>query len=354
MGNRDFGPQAAFHPQGRWLALGDSVGVRLFDLASFRESAFLDLGRCETVLFHPDGDLLTYSGKYGIQRWPVRPDPEQPAAAVVVGPPKQLQGPPLMVAPNWAALGPDGQVAAVDHGRNQAILLHADHPDKKTVLGPQKGMRGVSLSADGRWAATGHWVGTAIHVWDTTTGRLVKVFPTPGNRCANALFTPDGRWLIGCLEREYRFWKVGTWEVDRVLPRKEQGWAGMAAMSPDHRLLAICDTVWEVKLLDLDTNQEIARLPADPDQQILALSFSPDGSQLAVARSEGALLWDLRRIRAQLKDMGLDWNLPAYPLQPVPCPPIKVKLLPSVLQLGSTPLKRFPGERNTGRGFSGP
>ena len=327
-GIRDFGPRAAFHPQGRWLALVDHLGVRLFDLATFREAAFLDLGRSETILFHPDGDLLTYSGEHGLHRWPVRPDPEQPAGAVLVGPPQLLQMPPAELYSNWAALGPNGQVVAADIGRRQAVLLNTDHPEERTVLGPHQGVRCVSMSPDGRWAATGHWIGKSINVWDTKTGRLVKEFPTPGNRAANVLFTPDGRWLIGCLEKEYLFWNVGSWDVDHVLQRKEQGWPGMAAVSPDHRLLAICDTVWEVKLLDLKTSREIARLPAETNRMITGLCFSPDASQLVVARSDDALLWDLRLIRAQLAAMGLDWDLPAYRprADDAPWEPIRVRV----------------------------
>jgi WD40 repeat protein len=329
--SRDFGPHAAFHPQGRWLALADYLGVRLFDLANFREAAFLDLGRSETVLFHPGGDLLTYSGEHGLQRWPLRPDPEQPEGAMLLGPPQLLQALPARPYPNWAALGPNGQVAAADIGRRQAVLLNSDHPEERTVLGPQQGVRCVSMSPDGRWVATGHWLGKSINVWDAKTGRLVKEFPTSGNQGANVLFTPDGRWLIGCLGQEYVFWNVGPWNVDHVLQRKEQGWAGMAAVSPDHRMLAICDTVWEVKLLDLKTSREIARLPAETNGTISGLCFGPDGSQLVVARSDGALLWDLRLIRAKLADMGLDWDLPAYRARASDAPwePIRVRVVTS-------------------------
>jgi serine/threonine protein kinase/WD40 repeat protein len=328
-GHRDFGPHAAFHPTRPLLALADFLGARLYDLTTMRQVAFLDLGLCETVLFSPQGDaLLTYSGKYGVQRWALRDGPQQPDSALLLGPPEDLKLVPGLNSPNWAGLGPTGLLGAADHGRQQAAILNLNRPEKRITLGPHQGVRCISLSPDGRWAATGHWVGKSIKVWDAQTGALVKDFPTPGNRAAHVQFTPDGKWLIGCLEKEFRFWKVDSWEMDRVLTRAVQGFPGMVAISPDVRLLAIAGTPWQVKLLDYATGEELAALPSDPEQPICGLAFSPDGSQLVVTSQPGALLWDLRRIRAELADLGLDWDLPAYPPETAPPSPLQVRVLP--------------------------
>src|SRR5206468_10109314 len=43
--------------------------------------------------------------------------------------------------------------------------------------------------------------------------------------------------------------------------------------------------------------------------------FSPDGSLLVAGTPAGYFhVWDLRQIRARLKDMNLDWDLPAFGL----------------------------------------
>ncbi|MFL5245236.1 MAG: hypothetical protein ACJ8FY_24305 [Gemmataceae bacterium] len=78
------------------------------------------------------------------------------------------------------------------------------------------------------------------------------------------------------------------------------------------RIMAICDTLWEVQLLDWATGRELARLPADAGRAISAMSFSPDSSQMVVATGSGALLWDLRLIRQELAKLDLDWDLPPY------------------------------------------
>ena len=44
------------------------------------------------------------------------------------------------------------------------------------------------------------------------------------------------------------------------------------------------------------------------------VGYSPDGSQLiALAWTGNVVVWDLRRIRTRLKEIGLDWGLPEYP-----------------------------------------
>ena len=74
------------------MATCDGDGVRLWEADTGRELAHLKAGVCETVLFHPDGQSLISSGKWGLYRWPIRPDPERGPDAIRVGPPELLQG----------------------------------------------------------------------------------------------------------------------------------------------------------------------------------------------------------------------------------------------------------------------
>ncbi len=68
-------------------------------------------------------------------------------------------------------------------------------------------------------------------------------------------------------------------------------------------------------------------LPAPDVPACEELLFSHDGSQLAgMMGTVGVQLWDLRRIRAQLADMGLDWDRPPYPPETKRTAPIQVKI----------------------------
>ena len=68
-----------------------------------------------------------------------------------------------------------------------------------------------------------------------------------------------------------------------------------------------------IQLIDPATGREFATLEPPDGQSSFFLSFSPDGSQLAATgNGNGDLhVWDLRLMtRRQLREMGLDWNLP--------------------------------------------
>jgi hypothetical protein len=70
------------------------------------------------------------------------------------------------------------------------------------------------------------------------------------------------------------------------------------------------------------------------------LAFSPDGGRLAVANDTEGRVWELRRIRAQLAEMGLDWDAP-----PLSTPdPAEAAALPLRIrvELGA-PLRVLPG-----------
>jgi WD40 repeat protein len=69
-----------------------------------------------------------------------------------------------------------------------------------------------------------------------------------------------------------------------------------------------------VRLFDPDSGREIAML--DPGSGLAGhfccLAFSPDGTRLAAGRDHIVRLWDLRQIRRQLTQLGLDWNTPPF------------------------------------------
>jgi tetratricopeptide (TPR) repeat protein len=93
-------------------------------------------------------------------------------------------------------------------------------------------------------------------------------------------------------------------------------------------MMAVLHNMTEVRLVDPATGREFARLPTVGQP----FCFSPDGSQLVTyARGAGAFhVWDLRLIRGQLADLGLDWDLPPYPPAPSEIvKPLRVEVLPA-------------------------
>jgi tetratricopeptide (TPR) repeat protein len=74
----------------------------------------------------------------------------------------------------------------------------------------------------------------------------------------------------------------------------------------------------------------LATLTAPDPRGIEHLRFGPDGSRLAaVCTNRTVRVWDLRRIRGRLAEMGLDWDGPPYPpASGETAGPLRVEVLP--------------------------
>jgi WD40 repeat protein len=150
-------------------------------------------------------------------------------------------------------------------------------------------------------------------VWDAKTGAQVAELPTDDtgrDTATTVAFTPDGRYLVTAAPDEFCFWEVGSWTLKRRI--SDEGWHGIA-FSRDGTILAATAPVNKVRLFDSATGEVLADLEAPNCRGITSLAFNHDGTQLAVCESQDVLrVWDLRQVRRQLEELGLDWNQPPY------------------------------------------
>jgi serine/threonine protein kinase/WD40 repeat protein/Tfp pilus assembly protein PilF len=287
---------SSISPDGRLLAVGMYDGFGFWDLWSRKELPLVKVKGSTHVLF--ERAALLANAKAGLLRWPVRADASS-GGWLRVGPPERLAvpGSPLQLAQSA-----DGRVTACPQPWGAYVVL-AERPQQPIKLWPHDDVRYIAVSPDGRWVATGsHGPSEVVKVWEAATGKHVADLATGGG--AYVAFSPDDKYLATGGDA-LRVWEAGSWhERLRFATRHLMG----LAFSPNSQLLAYETGYGVIRLVDPDTGREFAQLE-DPDGSCAGfMTFSPDGSQLVVSPH----IWDLRCLRLQLADMGLDWHLPPF------------------------------------------
>jgi serine/threonine protein kinase/WD40 repeat protein/tetratricopeptide (TPR) repeat protein len=313
------------HRDGRLLASAALDGVRLWDLLAGKMVAALPTGPAVSALFDPSGRFLITSGASGVYRWPIRHGAEPNGARIRFGPPEPIRLGQTMLGHD-ASLSDDGRTFAVRAGYGGAVVLDLERPDNRPrFLNHPVGW--LRLSPDGKWLASSVENGYASQLWDVETGRRVRDFP--GMRNAEVGFSPDNRWLVFASAREYLFYRVGSWEPGPRVSRDGAGYQlGPVAFSRDGRTAAIAPSPRVIRLIDPESGREFATLEAPIPDGLKSLCFTPDGDRLLAGTVHGVIqAWDLRRIRDQLRALGLDWDPPADPPRSADDPkPVEVEV----------------------------
>ena len=94
--------------------------------------------------------------------------------------------------------------------------------------------------------------------------------------------------------------------------------SGPPAFSPNSELLAIERGDGVIRLEEVASRKELALLENPFQGRASYPCFSPDGTVLIATNSDHQMIhvWDLRKIRLHLAQMGLDWNAQPYPPEP--------------------------------------
>jgi serine/threonine protein kinase/WD40 repeat protein len=251
--------------------------------------------RCDS-----QGRILIH-GKQGISSWPVHKDS---GPHWTIGPPTWLAAPEPNVI-MAVACSRDGQTVAGTF-RAGVGVLRRDPPGPANFMPAQDDVRELAVSSDGRWVAVGSWTPpSGAVVFEAATGQAKARFPVAWG--ASVLFSPDDRFLVvGSGDALQQVWRVGTWE-------EVARFQGVAVAFPgDSRMMAVAGSDGAVELVDPETSRLFARLEPPEQDRAYRLALSDDGAYLAIGWSleKPVDVWDIRTIRAELADLGLDWEGP--------------------------------------------
>jgi serine/threonine protein kinase/WD40 repeat protein len=294
-------------PDGRILALGMGDGLRLLDLGSGRELDHVPGSRVENVAFDADGTCLLTCGRDGARRWPLIAE-SSATSRPLLGPPQSL---PIAAAPMKMSLDATGKTAAfVSETSGVGWMLDLN---SQTLLGPRMehlSAAYVALSPDGRWAATSGWHSPFVRLWDAQNGTLIEEWE-PGVQ-NTVFFTPDSRELVICSGEAIEFRDVTTLTSRRWERDLSHFPAFSVAFSNDGRVMAVDMVPGAIDIREIASGRTLARLIDPNGDRATWLEFSPDGTQLVVGAlyADAIHIWDLRAIRRQLNEIGLDWDWP--------------------------------------------
>lgn len=201
----------------------------------------------------------------------------------------------------------------------------------------------LAFSADGRFLATATGGTRTVHLWDATSGTLIRKLSAdwPDARRLGAVkavaFAPQAPLVIAATDRSATVWDTNTWEAvsdlhavyayelsigpggtpalaasnydgvelwddcgrpmetERLaLSRRfsPQGGVNSLDFSPDGKLLAVCNTR-QAALWNPAGPTKVRALARPPGNHRGAVRFSPDGSRVAVAHGKMVDVWDV-------------------------------------------------------------
>ena len=309
---------AAFDPTGAIVAICVNNGLLFVDAETdevvwwTRWKGFQGYHLC----FDATGNLYV-SGQAACLSWPCRVT-QGDTVALELGIPRRIHLPRGIV---YLATSDDGSVLAAGawngFGTQEFAgcwIKNAGEPGSRKVIGQVSGTQ-CAVSPNGRHVVLSSDNGVTLANARQPTIALKELDPA-----SLPHFSHDGEWLLAGAAR----YQVPSWE-----PAVIQDGAGVSFdLSPDGTQILTYTSAGALGLVDAPTGRVVARL--EGPVPCTSPRFSPDGTLVLCFARGTYQLFDLRRIRAELTRLGLDWDAPPLPPAATARRPWKVVAAPEL------------------------
>jgi hypothetical protein len=299
---------------GRLLVTGTLEAVHLWDTRARKElwSRKQVAVPWMYVAFPPDGGSVLYSARnFGIQRSQVKlPESSPGVLDIEVSEPETVGRPLDTTIMGFTKKGMDWIVAADRSGFyiSRVEIWPEGNPDRPRLVAAGQKITWLALSPDEKWAASTTVPAYDVRIWDTMAG---KSFLLPG--ATNAMmsaFSPDGRFLIARMPKDYGLWQTDNWSLTR---HWAVGFGGRSTsgivVSRDGRLVAAPLGGNRFQLLDGRTFSELCILTPPAAFEASWAVWSRDDFKLYILDgSHRVFEWNIAVLRQELAALGLGWT----------------------------------------------
>ena len=263
----------------------------------------LGKGRIHDMAYSPGGTLLAVATSIGIWLYDTATYQE---VALLTGHPRVVRS---------VVFSPDGKtLASGSDDRTIRLWDTATGDTRRTLTGHGSRVTSVVFSPDGTTLASGS-ADNIIRLWDVSTGETLTILTGHTREVSSIVFSPDGKTLAtggSSGDNTIRLWDTNlaarqtetlprTDDTIRLWDTNPSAWlttltghtAGVNSIvfSPDGKTLASGSGDKTIRLWDMATGATLIILTGHT-WHVESVGFSPDGKTLASNSTDGIRLWD--------------------------------------------------------------